>query len=345
MPIALELPAAAVAVVGILLVAAAFAIALLVADMLGALPVIGGTVGPAARNAMLGAIGRTVVWTQQSAQAMASVIAGPVVGIWTMIDALVTEDWQIVGAIYTLATYTLPNLRQWVWSLVDANTRWLFAALAADVDWLKQYTYDTGQWILTWAQGALAAERAYADYVKIALWDAIGAWVDILVKRMDAGDVEAGRYAEALAGRAIDYADSVGARDLRVIDQVGGELAARIDAEVGRAIDYERTVAGELLRDIAGAEARATAYAGALAVPIAAAVTAIEQSPCMRYCSPLGELGQMLQGLQEAGLLAAILALAGESARDAQGTGRELASVLGPLTRDLAVSARDTVGV
>ncbi len=330
MPIALPLGAAAEAAAGLLLIAAALAIALLVADMLGALPIIGPSAGSAARNAMLNAIGRTVVWSQQSAQAMASVIFGPVYAVWTMIDALVTEDWQIMNTINALARWTIPNLRQWAWDLVDANTRWLLWTINADVDWLKHYVYDTAQWVLTWTLGKLAEERAYVEYVKLALWQALGAWVAILVQRIDAGDAAGARYAEGLAGRAIDYADGIGRRDLKVIDQVAEQLAARADMEVGRAVEYTRTIAGQLAREIAGSEARADAYAQALALPLATAVTAIERSPCMRFCGPLGELGGLLQQLEDAGLLALLLALLAESRSDPRAVEQALASAFRP---------------
>jgi hypothetical protein len=326
--IALPLGAAAEAAAGLLLIAAALAIAFLVADMLGALPVIGPSVGGAARNAMLNAIGRTVVWSQESARAMATVIFGPVYAVWTMIDALVTEDWQIVNTINALARWTIPNLRQWTWALVDANTRWLFATLNADVEWLKAYTYDTAQWVIAWATGEFARARAYTDFVKLSLWQALSAWVQILAQRIDSGLAQERAYADARVGQAIDYADRIGARDLKVIDQVAEQVAARAHLEAQQALEYTRAVAGQLARDVAGAEVRADAYAQALALPIAAAVSAIERSPCMRFCGPLGDLGGLLQGLEDAGLLALLLALLHDATHDPAQVERMISAVL-----------------
>lgn len=93
--------------------------------------------------------------------------------------------------------------------------------------------------------------------------------------------------------------------------------------------------------EVASAEAQAIARAAALAAPIAAAVTAIEDSPCMKYCSPLGDLGQLLQGLEDAGLLAIMLALIEEARQNPQEVQSILRSVFVPLVDDAAT----TVGI
>lgn len=88
--------------------------------------------------------------------------------------------------------------------------------------------------------------------------------------------------------------------------------------------------------DVAGIEAQALAQAQALVVPIEAAISNIEDSPCMQYCSPLGDLGQLLQGLEDAGLLAIMVALI-EEARTNPG------QVAADINNDLAGPIKDVV--
>lgn len=92
--------------------------------------------------------------------------------------------------------------------------------------------------------------------------------------------------------------------ELPLIRGIGNDLAGLRDWINGNVA---------LRTDVAQAEAQALAQAQALVVPIEIAVQAIENSPCMQYCSPLGDLGQLLQGLEDAGLLAIMIALVQEA--------------------------------
>ena len=335
MVIALPLGAAAEAAAGLLLLAAAFAIALLVADLLGALPVIGPAVGPAARNATLGAIARLVTWSVASAQGLASVIAAPFVSVWSVIDSMTWTDWKLAQKIWGLRAVTIPAVERFAFDEAQAAK----AYAVAYAEYVKLALWQAiNAWVTILVQrmdGLHAQALAYTDYVKLALWQAINAWVTILVQRMDTGLAQERAWADARVGQAIDYAGQIGARDLRVIDQVAEQLARRMDMEVGRALEFERATADTLVRDIAGAEARAGAYAGALVVPVAASLAEVRDSPCFRYCSPLGDLGQLLQGLEDAGLLAVLLALVHDATHDPAQVERMLSDVFREPVKDV----------
>lgn len=84
--------------------------------------------------------------------------------------------------------------------------------------------------------------------------------------------------------------------------------------------------------DAVGA-AVATAAAGATAA-VAARVATIEESPCQVHCGVLGDLGSLLQGLEDATLLAALLDLLYEGLTDPGAVERALESALVPLVKD-----------
>lgn len=345
MVIALPAGLAGEALVGVLLLAAALAIALLVADMLSALPVIGPTVGGAARNAMLGAIGHTVVWAQQSAQQFASVIFGPFYALWTVIDAMTWTDYKLAQKIWGLASISIPRVVSWAQSAIYASelrsytyTNYvklaLWEAIGAWVNILRSEAAADFQWL-----------RAYTDYVKLALWTVINGWVAILVQRMDAGDALSRQYTEAVGGQVARYAESAASTALSAALSELARERLRAQGAEGAITGYVGSVAGVLARDIVGAEVRANAYAGALAVPIAAAVTAIEESPCIKACDPLGDLGSFLQELTDLGVIAALLLLAQQAARDPHGAATEVLDVVRPIVDDAGAAMRDLVGV
>lgn len=88
--------------------------------------------------------------------------------------------------------------------------------------------------------------------------------------------------------------------------------------------------------EVASAEAQAIARAIAIGRAIEAEVTTIRDSPCMRYCSPLGDLGQLLQGLEDAGLLLIMLGLIEEARHNPQEVQSVLRNVFVPLVDDAA---------
>ena len=90
--------------------------------------------------------------------------------------------------------------------------------------------------------------------------------------------------------------------------------------------------------ELAQAQARAMAAAQALVVPIEAAIQEIEDSPCQQFCSPLGELGQLLQGLEDAGMLAIMIALVEEAVTNPSGVKDAISNDIMPPIRS-AVSA------
>jgi hypothetical protein len=126
------------------------------------------------------------------------------------------------------------------------------------------------------------------------------------------------------------------ASDLRNLyvwaDTVEIPLVRGIEGEVQSIRDFITSPFG-LAREIGQSQARAEAYARSLAVPIAAAVTAIEQSPCQRFCSPLGDLGQLLQGLENAGMLAIMIAMVEAAMHDPAGLEAEIARDIVPPIR------------
>lgn len=90
--------------------------------------------------------------------------------------------------------------------------------------------------------------------------------------------------------------------------------------------------------DLAQAQAQTLAQVQTLVVPIEQAITDVENSPCMQFCEPLGDLGQLLQGLEDAGMLAILLGLAAEVRSDPAGVQQALRATVIPIIQDAASS-------
>ena len=141
-------------------------------------------------------------------------------------------------------------------------------------------------------------------------------------------------YVAALHDQAIRFTQDATASAERYAQQVGA------DAE-----GYARALQGQAIRYADQIGAQATTYAQALALPIAAAVMAIERSPCQQFCNPLGELGQLLQGLEDLGLAALLIGLAEASVHDPQGTANEIRALVQPVSQELAQLTVGQIGL
>lgn len=93
-----------------------------------------------------------------------------------------------------------------------------------------------------------------------------------------------------------------------------------------------------LRSDVVNAENYVLQQTQALVAPIAAAVTAIEDSPCMQTCDVLGGVGDILQGLEDAGMLVIMLGLVSECLSDPGSVQNVLRAAVVPLVHDAASS-------
>lgn len=144
-------------------------------------------------------------------------------------------------------------------------------------------------------------------------------WIDnVLVARV-------GGIGNDLAGLH-SWIDNV---ELPFIRGIGDDLAG-----LHRWIDANVVQHAELQNAQAATLARVTS----LVVPIETAITDIENSPCMKVCDPLGEVGQLLQGLEDAGMIAILLGLMAEVRSDPGAAQTALRSVVMPIIDD-AVSS------
>lgn len=97
-------------------------------------------------------------------------------------------------------------------------------------------------------------------------------------------------------------------------------------------LDWARRQDLEYVRGLIGAAAVALALTIA---GVVARVKTLEDSPCQKYCNPLGDLGQLLQGVEDAGLVALLLALSAQMAHDPKGTAHAIDQLIGPEVREI----------
>lgn len=117
--------------------------------------------------------------------------------------------------------------------------------------------------------------------------------------------LQAERYAAQLAAQGIAYTQAAVLDAERFAERVGADAEGYARSLSDLVMGRVHTLAQDLtLADVAVAER----------------VDAIERSPCQRYCDPLGVLGQFLQDLEGAGLLALLAALAASAVEDPRGT-------------------------
>lgn len=135
--------------------------------------------------------------------------------------------------------------------------------------------------------------------------------------------------AQATAGDLAGLHQWIDGYELPLIRGIGNDLAGLRDWVSSNVATHS---------DVARAGEQTLARAQALVVPIAAAVTALEDSPCIKACEPLGNIGNLIQGLEDAGMLAIMLALIEETRRDPQAVQNELRSIVVPIVTD-AVSS------
>lgn len=334
-----------IGLIGIILLFAAYSIYRpLVVDVLGNLPIVGGAVA----RVTTALLDRGVAVAQSWAQAATAPAQFVIDHVWADLHF---NAWHVSA--------NLDQIYNWVHWLQKGLIPYYVGQLAHTIDIIFTQSLQYTQLLVTQTQMLARALFAQA-------WDAINLtftqslmYTQLLVTQTqalarlffnqslqytDATGQAAEAYARDLTGGAVSYTDRLFGEALQATRD-GVLDAERFAGRVG--VDAEGYA--RALHDVAIGHADAVGaavglYALSLARPLTDAITRVEESPCIRYCNPLGDLGRLAQGLEEAGLAAFLIGMVAEGLRDPSGTARELNGVLGPIMRETGDSLRDLVG-
>ena len=161
--------------------------------------------------------------------------------------------------------------------------------------------------------------------------------------RVQDAERQAQAQAQAAAAQGIAAAGQV-AQYARALDQViWGDLTGQVQAAErfaellnGQTQDYAQRLGRASIDHTDAVGAAVAAGAAAATAAVTARVVEIEQSKCQQFCSPLGDLGQFLQGLEDAALLAALLDLLYEGMSDPQAVEQALEGPLVAIAKEAA---------
>lgn len=336
LPVAIDftLELAVLAVVGLLLIIAASSLAGLTQRWFGSAPWPLSIIGPGAAAAFVSAVYDGIRWAGASADGLAQVITAPFQAIWSWAWYTTETVSQAASAVWKMRYQVIPavetSLINWTLALVGMEAQ---ARAAAD------------QVVAQYARALTGAAEAYA----LGLAQEVAQFVQQVVgaegQARAAGDQLVAEYAQAAAGEAERYAQALDTATLGYVNQVAGDLvrytaAGVLGAEdyargIGVAVeDYARSLEGIAVQHADAAVGAAAAAAAAATAAVAARVTAIEDSPCQQYCSLLGGLGQLLQGLEDVGLEALLVALLAEAQQHPDQVMAAIDGTIGAAARD-----------
>lgn len=313
MVIAIPLVAMADALVAILLIAAAALLGGLLGALFARLPWPLSGIANAVFKPWVDIVQAQVRWSQESAHAFAQALGALFINPWYAIKDQEAAVSHTIWAVARVRWQAIPNALNTAVAYADGWGNllkvWIvsyygYAVAHADQVGLRAMQYADGwgallkDWIVSYA--------GYAEAYALGLFRQAEA-------DAAAGAVQAEGYAQALQRQAVGYAQQLYGQAIGHADQVGVDAEGYAQALQRLALGYAEQIGAQAIARADADLVQAQDYARALAVPIAAAVTAIEDSPCMRACGPLGEIGQLIQDLEGAGLLALLLGLVAEA--------------------------------
>lgn len=342
--IALGLDESAAALLGTMLLAAAASLAVLAQSLARKMPWPLNIVSSSIAGAVSLTIVETVRWGAASAQGLATVIQAPWQAIWTVARSGIVASEQLAGALLAVALVKLPALATWTRSLVQSA--YLSAVVHADA--LAHAVTVYAQQLVTAAMQRADVQYViaitHADQVAAAVANYARQLVGTAIARADAEFTTSVAHADAVGGTVADYARQLSGEVLQFTQVAEGVLRLELEQVRADTLEYARTLEGIAVRhaDQVG-QAVATGAAAATGA-VAARVLQIERSPCQRFCSPLGDLGSLLQQLADAGILALILAMAAEMASDPGGAASAVEQVAGGALRELTDELGAAVG-
>lgn len=350
------MPVAVAGVAAIDVVAVAFAAMLIafaltlfvtftVVPLVQQLPGVGYAVAGVLQSAVASGQAQVNAWASNATQPAADLILN-----WYWTTRTLAEGWthglqSVYNVLATIISVRIPTA---VNSVVQYAENAAAAAQQYAESLYRVVEIDLSAATAQLGQDIVAAENAATAYTQAVASD-LGAQIQQVEQTAVA-------YTEAVAqGLASDIAQ-VETTATAYTSAIAQALADSITQTQTTAVNYTETVARALEGYAGQVGAQAQAYTNAevqnLAVwattaigAVATAVTAVENSPCMRQCNTLGNVGQAIGALEDIGLLATMVGLFAQGVGDPAAAASETVSVLQPLWDVLSPESRAQLGV
>jgi hypothetical protein len=246
-----------------------------------------------------------------------------------------------VGAIWRLRYQALPALearaQSYAFGQVQALRTELLAQLQSALGYVAQLVRNAEQFAVSLYNAAVtyagALYRSAADLAQYLHALALARAAEVLAMAIN--------YSQLAFIQLEQFVTATSAADRNYTDRSASQTAeyARILTLGAERLAEQLSANDRIYTDVRAANV-ATAAAAATAV-VAQAVTAIEESSCMRQCNPLGALGADLAALDLVALLGLVVAAAG----DPKNAARALEETLTPIASAVHQGAHDLLGV
>jgi hypothetical protein len=273
-----------------------------------------------------------------------------------LVHVVTWYQWQLFDKLAAIDQATLTSLQRIVGHTIPAAFNRAISFTIDSVRAAVHYTEALYNLAIGYSNARFQAAIAYTQAVgaqELAFAEARFAQAVAFAQALNA---QALAFDQALFAQEIAYAQALHAQETRYAQALNASALGFAEDAFGKAIDYERQLYGQAIdyagrigaqdRDYARAiGAQAIGYAAAAAGAVAASVVALENQPCIRFCGPLGDLGQLLQGLEDMGLAALLLGLAGEAIHDPHGTQRTIDQLVGAPMREIARVTAGEIGL
>lgn len=342
--IALGLDESAAAALGAMLLAAAGSLAVLSQSLSRKLPWPFSVVAPVVAGLVSLTIYETVRWTQASAQGLASVIQAPWQAIWTVARSTVVATEQLAAALLAVTLVRLPQIVSWTQQLVGTAYTSAVAFAATQSTLVANYARQLVASAMQRADVQYVASVTHADQVGALVAQYARQLAGTLVQRMDAEAAQSLAYTNAAVGAATAYAQALTGEVLEFVQVGEATLRLGLEQVERTSTEYAEQVGRVAIDHADQAAAAAAAGAAAATAAVVARVGAIEDSPCFKACSPLGEIGGLLQALGDVGMAAILVDMAAELARDPAGAAHALDQVAGGAVRELVSDLGGLIG-
>lgn len=302
---------------------------------LGSLPFVGAFIAGRLEVLLTQAVGAAAGWAGAATAPMAQLFHDLLWGwfryrdsVWQATEALMRASWRIIAHHLPALEGRVVGYAQQLYNLAIAWTNELYSRAIG----YAQQLYNLA---VAWTNELYARAVAYAGQLYVqAVQFAQQVYAQAIAY---AGQLygQAVGFAQALYGQAIGFAQvlyqqAVGFAELLYRTSVG-----YADQLYRQGIGYTGQVGLQAERYADALYRLAVGYAAASSAAVLARVINLERSKCQKFCEPLGDLGNLIQQVEDAGLALGLLALSVEAFHDPRGTARAVDGLIGGTVRDL----------